>query len=569
MVHHHPPRQRLQKTLSLMSVVLLLLMILSACGNPQVQSKASTNKSDLDKAIAHAQSIGVPDTQLRPIINQAQKISSTNEPLTIFSSQPATDYYTNLAKNYQTLIVQVRGLEDQTTQQFGFQASNDVKDFSTMLSQRQSFVEAKNFSDKLTQTQNEMNQAQTPKQFSSVSQQAKQSADALRLLGTANDKLMSFQDQIKTLKSSNLDTTALDNQASEDVRMFRAATTPDAFQSIINQLNAQSQTASTISTQAVPYLGQLKLSQFQTAIDSIQKYGGNSAQYQKQHDTDKELLDAGNFVKFSAQIDKDSEDIRLPLLQLQATHDVNQLMSDAKNWGQGHQYQDDWNGQSYVRAYDYWNGTVYDLQSDLNNGVDPNGDLLTTDGYQQIIDAAKTQKMLFNAMTADAADTTPYNVPHQSDLDLMKQFGIKSGKVIVASLNNGALRVYQDGQLVHSILIVSGMPEKPSPPGFTTVTNRQSPAVFKAFDQNKTSPFYYPDTKINYAMMYHVGEYYFHDSWWRASDDYGPGKQYPHYAPAASNEGTHGCINMSLDETTWLWNFTQSAETSTIYSIVY
>ncbi|GCE22749.1 hypothetical protein [Dictyobacter kobayashii] len=331
---HYQPRRRSHQVLSLMSVTLLLLVMLSACGDPQVQSNASTDKAALDKAIAHAQSVGVPDTLLHPILNQENKINNTNEPVTLFSTQPATDYYSNLARNYQTLTVQVRGLESQATQQYGHQASIDLKDFSSILSQRQTqgFVEAQNFTNTLTQVQNEMNQAQLPKQFIQVSQKSQQATQALRLLGTANDELTSFQALIKTLKSSNLDTTALDQQETEDVQQFRQATTPADFNQIIKNLNAQSQTANTISTQAVPYVGQFKLGQFQASIDKVKSYGGNADQYQKQYDADKALLDSGNFVKFSAQLEQNMSDIRVPLLQLQATHDVNQLMDDTKNW---------------------------------------------------------------------------------------------------------------------------------------------------------------------------------------------------------------------------------------------
>ncbi|WP_161982518.1 L,D-transpeptidase [Dictyobacter alpinus] len=550
-----------------MSVTLLLLMMLSACGDPQVQSQASTDKGEFDKAIAHAQSVGVPDTLLNPIRAQANKLSGTHEPVTLFSSQPATNYYSNVAKNYQTLTLQVRGLEYQSTQQYGHQASIDLKSFSSLLSQRQSqgYVEAQNFANTLTQVQQQMNQAQFPRQFIDVSQKAQEATESLKLLGTANDSLMSFKGLIKTLKDSNLDTTALEKQADEDVQQFRVANKPSDFHQIIKQLSAQTQTANTISTQAVPYLGQYRLGLYKTSIDKVKSFGGNPDQYQKQYDSDKALLDSGNFVKFSAQLEKDMTDIRLPLLQLQATHDVNQLMTDTKNWGHAHQYHDSWNGQSYDQAYDYWNGTLYDLQSQLSYAQ-------TSDDFQAIIDGAKDQRTLFEGMQTDAGDTSPYNVAHQSDLTLMKAFNATKGKVILASLYNGALRVYQDGKLIHSMQVVSGMPEKPSPPGVTTVTNRQSPATFKSFEKDKNSPFYYPDTKINYAMMYHTGEYYFHDSWWRADDDYGPGKQFPHYAPNASNEGTHGCINMSLDEATWLWKFTTPTDPNgadTITAIVY
>ncbi|GCE30632.1 hypothetical protein KDA_61160 [Dictyobacter alpinus] len=567
MVYNKPGWRRSKRVLTIMSVTLLLLMMLSACGDPQVQSQASTDKGEFDKAIAHAQSVGVPDTLLNPIRAQANKLSGTHEPVTLFSSQPATNYYSNVAKNYQTLTLQVRGLEYQSTQQYGHQASIDLKSFSSLLSQRQSqgYVEAQNFANTLTQVQQQMNQAQFPRQFIDVSQKAQEATESLKLLGTANDSLMSFKGLIKTLKDSNLDTTALEKQADEDVQQFRVANKPSDFHQIIKQLSAQTQTANTISTQAVPYLGQYRLGLYKTSIDKVKSFGGNPDQYQKQYDSDKALLDSGNFVKFSAQLEKDMTDIRLPLLQLQATHDVNQLMTDTKNWGHAHQYHDSWNGQSYDQAYDYWNGTLYDLQSQLSYAQ-------TSDDFQAIIDGAKDQRTLFEGMQTDAGDTSPYNVAHQSDLTLMKAFNATKGKVILASLYNGALRVYQDGKLIHSMQVVSGMPEKPSPPGVTTVTNRQSPATFKSFEKDKNSPFYYPDTKINYAMMYHTGEYYFHDSWWRADDDYGPGKQFPHYAPNASNEGTHGCINMSLDEATWLWKFTTPTDPNgadTITAIVY
>lgn len=562
MVQNKIPRRRRRKTLLLLSVALLVLVLVSACGSPQTQNQAAVNKGKLDKAIANAQSIGVPATRLNPIIAQENKVQNTQAPVSLFSNQPATDYYTNLAKNYQTLTVQVQGLVYQETQQMGTQAATDMKQFSTLLSQRQSqgFIEAKNFTPILTTVQANMNVAKNPAQFATISQQSTQATESLEMLGTANDDLTRLQTLIQTMKTSKLDTSSLNQQVTEDIQQFRVATKPSDFDKIIGQLNAQTLTANVMSTQAIPYLGAEQLSQFQTSINALRSYGGNATSYQTMHDSDKKLLDAGNFTQFSTQISKDMNEIQVPLLSTEANQKVTQLMTDSKNWGHAHQYNDSWDGQTYDTAYDYWNGTVYDLQTALSSAA-------TADDYQTIISTANQQRQLFEAETADATDTTPADQVHQSDLQLMKQLGVTSGKVIVTSTYNGALRVYDNGKLVHSTLVVSGMPEKPTPPGFTTITNRQSPATFTSFDQNKNSPFYYPATKINYAMMYHVGEYYYHDSWWRTSDDYGPGKQYPHYAPAAFNSGTHGCINMPLDQAAWLWNFTQTNDT--VYSIVY
>jgi Uncharacterized protein conserved in bacteria len=558
---------RQQKIVSLMSVALLLSLLFSACGSPQTQQNATQQKADLDQQIAHAQSIDVPDTVLRPILQQENKLSSSHEPISPFASQPVTTYYANLAQSYSTLTVQVKGLIEQSTQQSGYQASQELKNFQSILSvrQNQGFIEAKTFANRLLQTQTQMNKAQTPGQFLQVYQTAQQSTQALDLMGTTNDQLNALSNQIDTLKSSKLDTSALETDKQNDVQLFRKALTPSDFTTIAQHLNAQLQTASALSTLAIPYVGQVKLGQFQNSINQIKSYGGDYASYQKLYDTDKALLDANNFAKFSAQIDKDMQDVRLPLLQLQATHDLNQLMNDAKSWGQSHQYHDSWDGQSYDQAYEYWNGTLYDIQGEIQAAQ-------TVDDYQGILDNIKQQNTLFQQEKADYSDNTPQDQPHQSDLTLMKAFGVSNAKVIVTSLITDETRVYQNGKLLKTIPVVSGVTDKPTPPGFTQITNREAPATFKAFDQNKNSPFYYPDTHINYAMMYHVGEYYYHDSWWRALDDYGLGTKYPHYAPNASNMGTHGCINMTTANAKWLWDFTTSSDPNSpepIYSIVY
>ena len=51
-------------------------MLLSACNsNPQLQQQESQNKVELDSAIIHAQSIGVPASMLQPIISQENQLT--------------------------------------------------------------------------------------------------------------------------------------------------------------------------------------------------------------------------------------------------------------------------------------------------------------------------------------------------------------------------------------------------------------------------------------------------------------------------------------------------------------
>src|SRR5438876_1038327 len=90
-----------------------------------------------DRDVNAAQSIGIPDTTLQPIILQESLISNTSAPITIFSNQPATDYYSNVAQRYQLLAVQVRGMETQITQQFDYQAALDIQNLENALAERQ------------------------------------------------------------------------------------------------------------------------------------------------------------------------------------------------------------------------------------------------------------------------------------------------------------------------------------------------------------------------------------------------------------------------------------------------
>ena len=121
MTHHaFPVKKSVRRWMPGTLIILLLALLLSACaGNPQSQQQVTTNKTSLDAALAHAKDIGVLDTMLQPIIHQETQLSTTNAPITLFSDQPVTDYYTHLAQRYSMLTIQVNGLMTQATQQSG------------------------------------------------------------------------------------------------------------------------------------------------------------------------------------------------------------------------------------------------------------------------------------------------------------------------------------------------------------------------------------------------------------------------------------------------------------------
>jgi hypothetical protein len=534
------------------------MLLLSACGgNPQTQQSADASKVALDGLIAHAQGIGVPDTMLKPILQQEVQISNTHAPITVFNGQPATDYYSNLSQRYQMLAVQVHGLETQSTQQLDYQAALDIQDLENALAvrQAQNFVEVKTFSNQLTQYQNELAKAQYPKDYTQISYNAKRSTLALRLLGSAYNDLVSLQQDIKQLQASHLDTTALNQQYQQALQTFRTASTPEDFSQLIDQLTAQLQATTDFSTQAIPYVGEAKLQQFSADIAKLKLYGQNATSFQQRLNADQAALaqaqSVSDFLKVSSQIDHDVSALQFSITQGYANYLLKQFHQEVTNWGNSHQYHDPVDGGTYNLDYEY---DSQGIGSDADVAVQY---AQTMDDYQAAIDLINNDLLHLKAMEADYSDKTSWNKPHASDIQLMKHYNIdgsNSGPVLVVSLIEQTLRYYNNGKLINSFYIVSGQYLKPSPPGFWSIILRQHPTQFKS-SEPQNSVFWYPPTPIQYALEYHEGGYFFHDAWWRAN--FGPGDNFPHNDSSGTTSfngnGSHGCINMNPNDIAWLY----------------
>ena len=541
-------------------IILLLALVLSACGsNPQLQQQATTNKASLDAALAHAKDIGVPNTMLQPILSQEAQLSATNAPITVFSDQPTTNYYTNLSQRYHMLTIQVNGLMTQATQQSDYQSTLDLQAFESVLAQRQGqgFIEAKVFADQLTQDQKLQTKAQYPKDYLALSASAKSSTQALRLMGPAFDKLTTLQNTIKQLQSSHLDVTALNQEYQLDIQQFRSATDPVGFTQIIDQLNAQLQETTTFSTQAIPYVGAAKLKQLGSSIDQMKQYGQNVSNYQSMLTADQTALNTAkslsDYLKVSAQIDADVASIQTPLIKGEATYLLNQFHQEVTTWGNAHMYHNAFDNKNYTQDYEY--DQAEGFGSDADAAVQS---AQTPDDYQAAIDLINNDMMHLKAMEADFVDTTPWSKSHATDMQLMQHYGVMTGQTVVISLVEQTLRFYQNGQLVKAYQITSGQFDKPSPPGFWHIFDRESPTKFKSSE---------PDTNINFAMEYHDGGYFLHDSWWRVN--YGVGTNYPHYDTGGDESfagtGSHGCINMQENQIAWLYAHTSYGMPVIIY----
>ena len=543
------------------ALLLLLSLLLSACGgNPQMQQQAAADKAALDRLIVHAQSIGVPASLLFPVQQQEAQLSATSAPIGLFSDQSTNDYYSNLAQRYQTLSVQVRGLEYQATQQLDYQASLDLQSFEQALSVRQAqgFVEAKTFANQLTQDQQALAQAQYPRDYLKISNSAKLSTQALQLMGPAYNDLSTFQQDIKQLQESHLDTTALNEQYQLDLQQFRTATQPQDFSNLITQLNAQLQETTVYSTQAIPYVGAAKLKQFGADIQQLKTYGQPTASFQQKLASDQQALNAAqtisDYLKVSAQIDRDIASLQFSLTVGQANYLLKQFHAAVTAWGNTHQYHNPYDGGVYNLDYEY---DEQGIGSDADSAVQYAQYTGAISDYQAAIDLIKNDMANLQAMEADYSDKTPWNQPHATDIQMMKHYGVygpNSGQVLVVSLIEQVLRYYNNGKLVRSFQIVSGQYDKPSPPGFWSIFLKQSPTVFKS-SEPKGSAFWYPDTNIKYAMEYHEGGYFFHDAWWRCS--FGLHDNFPHADACGTTtfngNGSHGCINMNSSDIAWLY----------------
>jgi L,D-transpeptidase-like protein len=555
MAHLSAFGRHMRKSLLATTAALLVMVLLSACnGDPQVQQQANQYKVNLDKELSQAQSVGVPSSMLQPIRQQEAQLSQTTAPLSLFSDQNVANYYANLARRYQVLGVQVHGLISQATQQFDYQATLNLQDLASILSKRQAqgFVETKTFADQLKQDQNLMAQAQYPKDYLQIINSARSTTQALHLMGPTYDYLTALHLTIQQLRASHLDVTALQQEEQYDLQLFRNANAPEHFVQLDDLVNTQLVETVAFSTQAIPYVGAAKLSQLNSEIATLKQYGQDTTAFQKRLNADQAALNSaqtmGDFLKVSSQIDNDVTSIQVPLIQGQANYLLKQFHQEVTNWGNTHQYHDSYDNMSYPLDYEY------DQQEGFGSDADAAvQSAQTLDDYQAAINIINDDMTNLKAMEADYNDKTSWDQQHVTDKQLMQYYNATSGQVIVVSLVEQALRLYQDGKLVKAFLITSGQFAKPSPPGFWHIFLRQSPTVFKS-SEPKGSAFWYPDTKINYAMEYHDNGYFFHDSWWRYY--YGPGTNFPHYDPGGeefAGTGSHGCINMRQDQAAWLY----------------
>ena len=538
----------------LVLLVLGLTVLTSACGgNAQVQQQVSQDKTQLDQLTQHAEAIGVPTTLLGPILKQEQQLSNTGAPFSPFNDQPVNTYYTSQANQYAKLVGQTQQLITTTTDQYQLQAQNDMQVFQQALTRRSSqhIGNVQPFSDTYNNDQMMLSSAKYPKDFAVVSHEAQKSIDALGLMGSTFSHLTTFNNTIKQLKQAHIDVTAMASQYQSDMQDFNNATKSSEFQKLDTLINAQYQLAVVNSIEALPYVSGAKLSEFKAQITLLKTYGMDSSTYQKLYNADQTQMNKArtiqDFLAFSARIDTDMASMHNDLVQGASTYLIGALDREANAWGQAHLYHNKTDGRNYILDAGYTlNGIGYWLNREL-------GWTYTPQDFQSVVDEENDQFFNLHMLEADYSDKTPYNQPHATDFLMMKHYNV-SGQIIVVSMVEQAMRVYQNGKLVKAFYVTTGRVERPSLPGHWTVQDRKSPTEFKSSDP-PGSPYYYPPTPIQYGILYHWGGFFFHDAWWRQT--FGPGTQFPHTDAGGTDfsnfNGSHGCINMHTADAAWLY----------------
>jgi lipoprotein-anchoring transpeptidase ErfK/SrfK len=115
---------------------------------------------------------------------------------------------------------------------------------------------------------------------------------------------------------------------------------------------------------------------------------------------------------------------------------------------------------------------------------------------------------------------------------------------IVVSLSQQRLWAYDGKTLFLTSLVTTGNRALPTPTGEFMILGKFHPFTFRS-PWPKSSPYWYPPSLTQWAMLFKVGGYFIHDAPWRSV--FGPGSNAQLGTPGNNYTGTHGCINVPND----------------------
>jgi L,D-transpeptidase catalytic domain len=536
-------------------LLVVLSMALAGCGDDPNQAAAQQGKSRLDNELRHARTaLGLPDSMLQPIITQEIKIAS---------GEGGFNYnYQDAASNYTVLYNQLVSIEQNAQATLQKQANDDIQALSQAVTQLrgQGFGEIDVYQARLDQVVQDYNNARTVGDLARVDTTAQQQTAALHALWPAYQKLQDFKTILRTLQNVGMNSAMGQIEYQQNLDAIRAGLPADRYAKLVDVIDGQIVQLMADQAEAIPFIGASLLDSFQARINLLQNYGQDTAAFQQQHDQDVTLLKAAksttDYLQLGQTVNKQIDAMSLPLLKAKAYSDYAQLRK-LVDYASAIRLTSKWDGSTYSAAYEYANrflgiGDAHDVLYAAKN----------LESYQNADDVIVNLTINLRALLDNLKDTTPHSQPHSSDLWLINTAYHLTGKVIVVSLREQTLRVYENGQMVWWSYVTTGRAELPSWPGLHY-------AMFKLYHteftspEPKGSPFWYAPTPINYAIAYAPNGFFIHDAWWRAQ--FGPDTNLPHWDPAAFDGGSHGCINLPENNMAWLFNWTPNGIPIVVY----
>ena len=120
---------------------------------------------------------------------------------------------------------------------------------------------------------------------------------------------------------------------------------------------------------------------------------------------------------------------------------------------------------------------------------------------------------------------------------------IPTGRWIEVDLLQQVVMVYQDYELIYACLVATGMKPYYTQPGiFQIYEKKESEDMTGSFETDKSDYYYLEDVPFT---MYFDKLRAFHGAYWRAWYGY---------------EQSHGCVNMSIGDAHWLFNWAENGE---------
>ena len=555
--------------------------LLSACASGAASS-AHKAQARLDAELQAARTtFHVPEGLLQPIVVQEKSALASSVSGSDKSLQSASATYTHL-------YGQVVALEHMTPDQARVQAQSDVQQLTKSLQKVQDdgFKEAAQYQPRLQQAQKQLGSAATTDDYFAVSNYTEAQTAAVQLVEPVYKQVQTFDALVTSQNQAlgivapaaqplecaggateayfwendnvmvtlpapqNAPTYEYQQWPEQDLALFRAASSAQQYNALSALLAAQTQQLKADVASAIPLQAAYDVQTFQADVATYQQGGGNDSSFQQMANQDAKALDsAKTFADYTAvvkSIQKHRASFAFPLLKVKTQLDLKTLQQ-LVNQAQALQTIDPANSQPYPDGYEYasQNTGVGDAQQRLANAQ-------TQDDFQAVDQEIQMLTVNLQAMLQNLNDTTPSDQPHKTDLSLLQHYGITNTRVMVVSLREQEARMYENGQFVKAMKVTTGNPDLPSPPGLHCILyEMQNYDDISPFP--KGSQYYYNPTHINYGMVYSYYGYIVHDAWWRSW--FGKYSNLPHYDPISFNNGSHGCVNLPLDDMAWLFNW--------------